>query len=231
MISARIKAIVRQFAQNGMKFLLENPGNVRELLAVGEVALLDQIDFDHLTSLRASFVQRDYRNVEADVVLSAPLLDLAGQPEMQTVTIYILIEHQSEPDPAMAFRVLEYVIQIYKAQARDWGRRHRSLAGLRLHPVLPVVLYTGTRHWEGMGRLEDLVDRGGEFRPVIPAFDPMFLNLSVIPAAKLEAAGGFGWVLRLVQQRHARRAEFQELLRNAIERLESLPASERLRLS
>ncbi len=58
---------------------------------------------------------------------------------------------------------------------------------------------------------------------------PLFLNLSAVPATKLETAGGFGWVLRLVQQRQSRPAEFQELLRRVVEHLEALPAAERLR--
>ncbi len=71
---------------------------------------------------------------------------------------------------------------------------------------------------------------GEQFKPMIPEIDPLFLNLPVIPASQLETgAGFFGWVLRLVQDRHARPAEFQELLRRATEHLETMPTSERLR--
>jgi hypothetical protein len=124
-----------------------------------------------------------------------------------------MIDHQSDPDPMMPFRVLEYVVQIYKAQARHWRRKHPSFAGLRFQPVLPIVFYTGTRRWESLGRLVDLIDLGEEFKAVIPALEPLFLNLSGVPARKLEAIGGFGWILRLLQERHTRRAEFQDLLR------------------
>jgi hypothetical protein len=64
---------------------------------------------------------------------------------------------------------------------------------------------------------------------VIPALDPLFLNLSGVPAKKLESIGGFGWVLRLIQERHSRRAEFQSLLQRVVEHLEALAAPERLR--
>ncbi len=229
MAHARIRAIIRQFAQNGMKLLLEDPRNVRELLTIAEIGMLDQIDFERMTRLRTSFVLRDYRHVEADVVLHAPLRRSARAGERHAITIYVLIEHQSEPDATMAFRVLEYVVQIYKAQTREWARQHGTLKGLRLHPVLPVVFYTGRRHWERLGRLVDLIEMGEKFHPVIPALDPIFLNLSALEARKLEAAGGFGSVLRLVQGRRTRPAVFQELLRHVILSLETLPASERLR--
>jgi hypothetical protein len=229
MSRARIKAIVRDFSENAVKLLLEVPANVRELLTIPELPMLDNIDFNHMIRVRTSFVLRDYRHVEADVVLRAPLRRRPGDQQRRSITIYILIEHQSEPDAMMPFRVLEYVVQIYKAQAREWRRRHSSFAGFRFQPVLPVVFYTGTRRWENLGRLVDLVDMGEDFEAVIPALAPLFLNLSAVPAKKLETIGGFGWVLRLIQERQARRAEFRELLRRAVEHLETMAAPERLR--
>jgi hypothetical protein len=49
----------------------------------------------------------------------------------------------------MVFRVLEYVWQIYRRQVRDWRQEHGSVDYVRFQPVLPVVLYTGTRAWSG----------------------------------------------------------------------------------
>ena len=183
--------------------------------------MLNQIDFKRMIRLRTSFLLRDYRHVEADVVLRAPLRRQSKDQQRRSLTIYILIEHQSERDPMMPFRVLEYVVQIYKAQTREWRKRHSSFAGLRLQPVLPVVFYTGTQRWESLGRLMDLIDLGEEFAAVIPALDPLFLNLACVPPRKLENVGGFGWVLRLIQERHSRRAEFQQLLQRVVEHLGS----------
>jgi hypothetical protein len=228
MSRARIKRIVREFSQNGVKLLLEDPANVRELLAIPDLPLLDQIDFARMSRVRTTFVLRDFRHVEADVVLRAPLRR-GAKDHRRSITIYILIEHQSEPDPMMPFRVLEYVVQIYKAQIREWRRQHASWTGFRFQPVLPVVFYTGTRRWESLGRIVDLVDLGGKFGALIPALDPLFLNLSCVPAKKLEAIGGFGWVLRLIQERHTRRAEFENLLCRVVEHLETLSGPERVR--
>jgi len=69
MSRARIKAIVREFAENGIKLLLEDPANVRELLAITDLAMLEQIDFERMIRVRTTFVLRDYRHVEADVIL------------------------------------------------------------------------------------------------------------------------------------------------------------------
>jgi hypothetical protein len=130
----------------------------------------------------------------------------------------------------MVFRVLEYVVQIFKAQLRTWAQRHCSWAGLRLHPVLPIVLYTGTGRWESLGRVTDLVALSERFARVTPHLEPLFINLPALPPSQLEEEGGFlGWILRLVQERHARPKAFQDLLRRVIEHLEAMPAAQRLR--
>src|SRR5207248_10591550 len=110
MATSRIEQFVRNFAQNGMKLLLENPGNVQDLLTLGRAEVLDLIDFRGMEPAGTSYVARDYRHIEADLVLTAPLRGKGRR--IQDLLIYILIEHQSEPDELMAFRVLEYVVQI-----------------------------------------------------------------------------------------------------------------------
>src|SRR5262249_43902670 len=124
----------------------------------------------------------------------------------------------------MPLRLLEYVVQIYNTQAREWSQRHASFANVRLQPVLPVVFYTGTRRWESVGSLAALVELAERFAGAIPAMDPLFINLPELPARRPESDGGyFGWVLRLVQGRRARPAAFQNLLRRVVEHLETMP--------
>src|SRR5260221_8156304 len=112
MDKARVLELVRNFPQNGMKLLLETPANVRELLTLVAPTFAEVIDFDRMTPQPTDFIARDFRHVEADVVLRAPARRLPGQRGRRTVIIYILIEHQSEPDRLMPLRLLDYVTQI-----------------------------------------------------------------------------------------------------------------------
>ena len=116
---AKLLELVRRFTENGMKLMLEDPLNVRDLLALLELEWLTLIDFDRMKLVQTTFVQRDYRHIESDVVLIAPLRRMARGRRLM---IYMLIEHQSEPDPWMLLRVLEYVVQIYKYQMRRRGK-------------------------------------------------------------------------------------------------------------
>jgi predicted transposase YdaD len=230
MSGTRIREIVRRFSENGMKLMLENPKNARDLLLLTGSKMIDLIDWDHLTLVRTTFVERDYRQVESDVVLLAPLRQRIGDRSKRAIMIYILIEHQSEPDRLMPLRLLEYVVQIFKSQMRLWSQEHTSFAKLRLQPVLPVVFYTGTRRWEKVGRLVDLLERGEAFGSVTPLLDPLFVNLRGMQASRLESEGGsFGWVLRLLQERKAPLIDFRYLVERVIQHLETMPNEERLR--
>jgi hypothetical protein len=112
MAKVRWQTIIRQFPENGMKLLLEDPMNVRDLLANRGSEYQEWIEFERIRLVRTTFVARDYRHVEADVVFQAPLRRVPGVTGHRTITLYILIEHQSEPDLLMPLRVLEYVVQI-----------------------------------------------------------------------------------------------------------------------
>jgi hypothetical protein len=229
MAIARVGQFVRNFAENGMKLLLEHPGNVHDLLTLGRAEVLDLINFDGMKPAGKSFVARDYRHIEADMVLTAPPRR-KGRRRGQDILIYILIEHQSEPDELMAFRVLEYVVQIYRAQIREQARGRSSLRGVRLRPVFPVVFYTGTRSWDAPGNLADLIEMGAHFADRTPALKPLFINLAGLEPRRLETEGGFfGQVLRPVRQRRARPEPFQALLAEVVERLEAVPEAQRVR--
>ena len=177
MTRPRVEEIVRHFRENGLKLLLQHPANARDLLALAGTPLLDRIDFGRMAVDPTSYVASHYRHLASDLVLTAPFRAAAGG-RRRSITLYVLIEHQSEPDPLMALRVLDYLVQIYKGQVRAWERGHRSPAGLRLQPVLPVVLYTGARRWEALGRLVDRVEQGALFEAVTPDYWSVNLHLT-----------------------------------------------------
>jgi len=100
----------------------------------------------------------------------------------------------------------------------------------QLHPVIPIVFYTGARRWDSVDQLIDLVPAGAPFAPMTPTFSPVLVNLQDITPEILESEGGFlGWILELVQQRRARPGPFHELLRRVVAHLETMADVQRLR--
>ncbi len=229
MTSPRLREIIRQFPENGLKLLLHNAANVRDLLQIAGSELVDALDFSRMKIDPTSYVAGDFRHVESDLVVTIPFRRSRGRPR-RPVILYVLIEHQSEPDSLMIFRVLDYMVQIWKGQVRAWGQRHNSLRGIRLQPILAVVFYSGSRRWESLGTLDDLIEQAGAFKTTTPKLEPLFVNLPALAAHELESHGGFlGWVLRLVQQRGAGSDVFQSLLQRVLDQLDEMPDEERLR--
>jgi hypothetical protein len=185
------KDFARRFPENGMKLLLEDALNARDVLQLTTCRLVPLIQFDGLRRVQTTFVKRDYRHVECDVVFVAPFGRPRKSGKAATILVYILIEHQSEPEELMPLRVLEYVTQMYTSQERQWRREHGTVSNMRFAPVLPVVFYTGSRRWENLGRLADLIEMGEQFGGLIPSLEPEFLNLSALAEDTLTTAGGF----------------------------------------
>src|SRR5262245_34783408 len=107
MARARVREIIRHFRENGLKKVLERAGNVRELLALVGAPHRDRLDFTRMKVERTTYIAADYRHLTSDLVVTIPL---RRRGQQGTLTLYVLIEHQSEPDALMVLRVLEYLV-------------------------------------------------------------------------------------------------------------------------
>jgi hypothetical protein len=159
------------------------------------------------------------------VLLRAPWRgqgDRAGQ-----IQVFILVEHQSEPDEHAVFRAGRYTMQVYDKQEKHWLRSHSNTRGLRFDPVLPIVFYSGTRTWQELATMQQLVHRGELFGSLIPSLAPVFVNLADTDPGVLQSqVGTFGWVLWLIQQKRQKEAKFRDVLRQVVARVDQLPASQ-----
>ena len=207
MSKERVLRLVRQFPENGLKQVLSRAANMRDLLSLARATMLPRLDFSGLRVDPTTYVTAEYRHVSSDLVLTLPLRSAGRGRRRKRLTVTILIELQMQPDRLMLLRVLEYLVQIWKQQVKQYGERHRSLASVQLQPVLPVVLHTGSYSWEGIGSLLDLMEDAEDFRAVTPFFEPLFVSLPDVSEAELESSGGyFGQALALLKVRKAGRA-------------------------
>ena len=230
MSEERARQIIRQFPENGLKQVLTNPGNVRDLLSLAKAAMRTRIGFEGMHIDPTTYVTAEYRHVTSDLVLTLTLRPSRKGGRKKRLTLTILIELQMQPDRLMLLRVLEYLVQVWKSQVKQHGGSHKSLASVKLNPVLPVVLHTGSYAWESMGSLIDLMDDAEDFRAVTPEFAPLFVSLPNLSESDLENEGGsFGQVLALVKARKAKSAPFEQRLVRTVSKLQELKGPQRLR--
>ena len=121
------------------KALFSCPELVRDLLR-GYVPgkWLEKADFGSLTRVNASYVSRNNKQRHDDMVWR---IDIGGQ----WLWVYILLEFQSESDPWMAVRIMQYVSLLAEQIIKERGPD--ELPEGRLPPILPIVLYNGRAAW------------------------------------------------------------------------------------
>jgi predicted transposase YdaD len=217
--------LIREFANNGFRYLFRQSDNVADLLRWHEPKIARGIDFTQMAAQPETFIAPSFAQLESDVILRAPFR--IRRRKDGSIEIFILIEHQSEPDDLMLFRVVRYVVSIYERQATEWLQTHRNLRKFRFSPVLPIVFDSGTRTWEGLKPMAELVLHGKLLEKRLPTLEPEFVNLSTTGAADLQKKSGLlGWVLWLIQQKRQRQSGFSDVLHQVATRVHKLHDTE-----
>jgi predicted transposase/invertase (TIGR01784 family) len=138
-----------------------------ELRALLPATLVARTDWSSLTLVPGSYVDASLRERQSDLLFAARVGDADAR-------YYVLFEHQSEPDPRMAFRLLRYVVRI-------WERRLEEAPAELLPPVVPVVLSHSGRGWTvptAMEALLDLRDGSDDLLPHVPRFSYLVDDLA-----------------------------------------------------
>ncbi len=127
-------------------------------------ALLDP-DPAALVLIEGSFVDPDLSAHFSDLLYRVVLRD--GEHAF----VYVLFEHKSLPDPLVAFQVLRYKVRI-------WERLLRQGGGVRLVPIIPIVVHHGPKRWRVPLDFGALIDGPDPLRRYWPDFEYRLVDLS-----------------------------------------------------
>jgi len=215
--------VIREFSDRGTLWLLEDPANLRDLVRIVAPELADRLDFAQAQRINRSLIPADLQKRESDLIFSVPFRGAPGQPRPK-VWVYILLEHQSKPDPLMPLRLLFSMVQLWESQRRDWETRRTPQHRRRLRVVIPLVFYTGRRVWQTPLRLATLFDVPAELERFVPTWETLFLNLHRTSAAMLTRfSSAVGQALRVLQEERAPKEKLRQVLVEVMADLEELP--------
>jgi hypothetical protein len=106
-------------------------------------------------------------------------VDIAGRPAL----LYVLLEHQSKPDPLMPLRVLGYAVRVMEEHLRD----HPD--SKRVPLVLPIVVHHGEQGWTAPRTFAEVLDAPAELLaslgPYLPSFELLIDDLAAISEGEL----------------------------------------------
>ena len=134
------------------KRLFSQPRMVQDLLR-GFVARdwSDALDFSTLSPVPASFVSHRLRQRHGDLVWQVRFRG-------DWLYLLVLLEFQSTVESAMAVRVLTYTGLLYEKLIDDGVLRRHG----KLPPVLPIVIYNGSKRWTAAEDVAEMIAGGGE---------------------------------------------------------------------
>lgn len=119
----------------------------REFESVLPAALVQALDLEALVLVPGSFVDPALGSRHTDLLFRAPRREDGG-----SVFVYLLLEHQSSPDPLMPWRILVYQQRIWAALLRE--EPGRTL----LPPIVSVVVHHGAGGWTAPTRFHQLIE-------------------------------------------------------------------------
>jgi hypothetical protein len=114
-----------------------------------------------------SFVDPEFAMSHSDVIYK---FMLNGRPAF----LYLLFEHQSTPEPDMAFRLLKYLTRLWDLIEQQQKKPKSKLRP----PILPLVLYHGSDKWPASLQFQDLIDVPPAMVPFTPGFEYVLVDLN-----------------------------------------------------
>ncbi len=121
-----------------------------------------------------SFIDDRLRDSESDLLYA-----IRRTADGAAAWLYVLLEHQSTPDPWLRLRLLKYSIRIWE---RD-RRRHPQEKQLR--PIVPLVLYQGGRVWREAREFAELFAEAVRDWPGVPRYAHLLIDQTQVGPEEL----------------------------------------------
>jgi hypothetical protein len=206
---------------------LRRPANLRDFLGSAVPDLAGGFVCDRAQLFEREIPLEDWRRREADLPFQVPYR--IGEGEV-TALVLVLIEHQSDTDLLLPLRMLLFVSTYWGLQWEQWKGQPRPKPGLQLHPVLPLLLYTGAKRWGSSETLTDLMGPPEAFHAFSPQWKPVIWNLAErTPEALLDSGAPWLQLLAAVRGEREESGRYRDLVREVGVRLAPLASQDEVR--
>ena len=140
--------------------------------------LLNIVELDHLELQSGTYIDDMRKESIADTLFKTVI-------NGHDAFLYLVVDHQSQPDELMPFRVLKYVCNIIDQHTKDKKSN-------RIPLILPLVVYHGTRPWTYSTNINALVDAPKELVEAYFLKPFILIDLNLIEDAVLKQRAWVG---------------------------------------
>ncbi|MGB9661169.1 MAG: Rpn family recombination-promoting nuclease/putative transposase [Moorellaceae bacterium] len=129
------------------------------------------IDENSLILVNKSYILQDFKEKEADIVYLLKTQD-------QSIIFYILLELQSTVDYLMPFRLLLYMVEVWRDVYNNTPQTERERKDFLLPPIIPAVLYNGANHWTAARTFKEIQSGYEEFAKYLLDFRYLLFDVN-----------------------------------------------------
>lgn len=164
-----------QIKDNAAKIVFGDPVLCAQFLkGYTDIPLFKDIKPEDIENVSSHFLPLFQESRDSDTVNKIRL----GNSEIYLIA---LIEHQSENDFDMSFRILRYIVLIWTDYATQQEMLHKNITKSKdflYPPILPIVYYEGTSAWSAPLNFKNRVFMSDVFEDYIPNFNYLLVPLN-----------------------------------------------------
>jgi recombination-promoting nuclease RpnB len=159
------------------------------------LVIKDKIDLSTLQLCKESFVDPELRELITDMMYSA---DFKGQDgATQKAFLYLCLEHQRDPDPLMAWRMIKYTSCMIDQHLLETNSKELPI-------VIPIVLYNGDSVYHHSVEVFDLFGKNKELAKQFMFNRFQLIDLNQIPDEAIRQHQWSGLMEMLMKHVYAR---------------------------
>ena len=178
----------------GYKSLLASEKIFLELLqSFVDMGWVSLIDPEAITRIDKSYILQDFSEKEADLVYR---LKIKGQD----VIFYLLLELQSSVDFQMSYRLLVYMMGIWRDVLKNTDPKEIERKEFRLPPIIPIILYNNKDKWTACRSFKETLAEAELFKEYVVDFKYILIDVNRYEKQTLTALNNFiGLVFKMDQ--------------------------------
>ncbi len=168
--SDRLKNELHNAHDKGYKYILSIKRLFVQLLkSFVDQGWVNKIEPDDVELVDKSFILPDFKNKEADLVYK---VKIDG-----TSVYFYLLELQSSVDYQMPYRLLLYMVEIWRNILKETDKKEARRKDFRLPVIIPCVLYNGSDNWTAKRSFKETLFKFEQFDEFVLDFKYILFDI------------------------------------------------------